>query len=160
MSVWREARLLFPDGNLDLGEANLIKDGTLDVVGSGLRIVEGDRVGLHVDGHEERALVYTIELLVLNRWIKSAIFSLSTSPVPIILSSLLGDSPLIFIYYLTSFSPYYTGPRDPNISSAPSLLTPTLDGCETLILYNSGERLRILLDPLQVIYRLILADVD
>jgi len=51
----REARLPFPDGNLDLGEAGLIKDGALDVVGSSLGIVEGDRVRLHTDSHEERA---------------------------------------------------------------------------------------------------------
>ena len=51
----REACLPFPDSDLDLGETSLIKDGALDVVGSGLSIVEGDRVGLHTDGHEERA---------------------------------------------------------------------------------------------------------
>ena len=51
----REARLPFPDSNLNLREASLIKDSVLDMVGSALGIVEGDRVGLHTDSHEERA---------------------------------------------------------------------------------------------------------
>jgi hypothetical protein len=50
----REVRLPFPDGNLDLREFGLIEDGALDVVSGGLGIVEGDRVGLHADGQEER----------------------------------------------------------------------------------------------------------
>jgi hypothetical protein len=57
-ALTREARLPFPDSNLDLGKADLIEDGAFNMIGSGLGIVEGDRVELHADGHkdiEERA---------------------------------------------------------------------------------------------------------
>jgi len=59
----REAHFPFPDSNLDLREFGLIEDGALDVVGSSLGIIEGDRVGLHADGQEERTEWFHIPLV-------------------------------------------------------------------------------------------------
>jgi hypothetical protein len=51
----REARRPLPDGDVDVGEAGLAEDGALDVVGSGLGLLEDDSLGRHADGQKERA---------------------------------------------------------------------------------------------------------
>jgi hypothetical protein len=51
----REVRRSLPDGDVDVGETGLAEDVVLDVVGSGLGILEDDSHGLHADGHKERA---------------------------------------------------------------------------------------------------------
>jgi len=51
----REARSKLPDSDVDVAEADLAEDGALDVVGSGLGILEGDSLGLHADGYKDLA---------------------------------------------------------------------------------------------------------
>ena len=51
----REARRPLPDGDVDVGEAGFAEDNVLDVVSGGLGILKDDSLGLHADGHKERA---------------------------------------------------------------------------------------------------------
>ena len=49
----REARRALPDGDVDVGEAGVGEDGALEVVGSGLGLLEDDSLGRHTDGQKE-----------------------------------------------------------------------------------------------------------
>ena len=49
-------RGLLADGDVNVGEAGLVDDGVLDVVGRSLGLLKDDSLGRHTDGQKEHAL--------------------------------------------------------------------------------------------------------
>ena len=57
---------LLADGDVDVGEAGLVDDGVLDVVGRGVGLLEDDSPGRHTDGQKERALAQPMAVMAVN----------------------------------------------------------------------------------------------